>query len=268
MQIIILWEGYEDPVVLEVPEDCDTELFVQLLVAETGRKIDNHFLEFEGQRLALGHPLIYQGVLDGSTIFVKPALSSASSSAKQSTPSQPIHPSVPTNIHPSVHPASHSSSSPVPSSTPSGPPAASGTLSLPVSLVLIPLLSFSFPAGNNRNMTIYDLPANVTPEQLMDFAQPDSQLLKQIQANDTELAAPLTSRDLPKLRMLMMKRFMNRHKEEYTRQQEFMELEKDPMNPELQKRIEEEVKSLSLSFFSLSYFLVFFSSPSSLTAIG
>lgn len=77
----------------------------------------------------------------------------------------------------------------------------------------------------------------------MELSNANPNLLRQVQANDTELGQVLASRDIGALRILMMKRFMDRHKQEFQKQQELLEYERDPMNPEYQKKIEEEVRA-------------------------
>ena len=87
-------------------------------------------------------------------------------------------------------------------------------------------------------------------------------MLGQFKSNDPELGTLLESKDILKLRSLIMKRLpliialfhlliiisnsplrsMERHKEKYTEQMELNALEADPMNPELQKKIEERVR--------------------------
>ena len=205
MQLIVLWEGIEDPIVIFVPDDADLALFAQLLMAETGKRLEAHnLIEFEGQQVTGGHPLVYQGIVDGSTLFVKGA-------PKVSA----------------VHPAS-----PV---RPQQPLAQQSPAPAPVQSVPTP--------QPNRNVTLYDIPADVTPEQLMELSNANPNLLRQVQANDTELGQVLASRDIGALRILMMKRFMDRHKQEFQKQQELLEYERDPMNPEYQKKIEEEVRA-------------------------
>lgn len=209
MQIIVLWEGSEDLIVLEVPEEADINLFAQLLMAEAQRSVENHYFEVEGVRLGGHQPLLYQGVVDGATVFVKRVPNTAISSPAPAAP------------RPVASPAPVTSSIPVPNTT---APSQAATI------------------GSSSNVSLYDLPANITPDQLLLLSQQNPRLLQQIQSNDAELGGVLASQDIVKVRTLMMKRFMNRHKQEYVRQQEMIELERDPMNPELQKKIEEEVR--------------------------
>eukprot|EP00599_Poterioochromonas_sp_BG-1_P011636 CAMPEP_0173156056 /NCGR_PEP_ID=MMETSP1105-20130129/14518_1 /TAXON_ID=2985 /ORGANISM="Ochromonas sp., Strain BG-1" /LENGTH=363 /DNA_ID=CAMNT_0014072689 /DNA_START=25 /DNA_END=1113 /DNA_ORIENTATION=+ len=207
MQIIVLWEGYEDPIVVDVPEDADINLFAQLVMVEARRSVQGHYFEVEGVRLGLNQPLLYQGVVDGSTVFVKKVTD---------VPASPA----PAASRPVASPAPVTTSLP----TPTRPVESQATI------------------GSSSNVSLYDLPANITPDQLLLLSQQNPRLLQQIQSNDEELGGVLASQDIVKVRTLMMKRFMNRHKQEYQRQQDLMELERNPMNPELQKKIEEEIQ--------------------------
>ncbi|RYY83984.1 hypothetical protein EON63_10130 [archaeon] len=67
--------------------------------------------------------------------------------------------------------------------------------------------------------SIYEIPANTPPDQLMSLSRQHPELLQQFLRSDPELGAILQSEDLPKLRMFLMKRFMKGHQEEYTKQQ-------------------------------------------------
>jgi hypothetical protein len=213
MQLIVLWEGIEDPIVVFVPEDSDVSLFAQLVMAETGRRLEkSHVIEFEGQPVVGGHPLIHQGIMDGSTIFIRNNVSTKSSSAAPAVPPSPVVPFSP------VGPVPTQSSIP-PSST----------------------SQQQQPPATNRNVSLYDIPADVTPEQLLELSKANPQLLLQIQNNDPELGQVLASQNIGDLKFFMMKRFMNKHKQKYEKEQEIMEMERDPMNPEYQKKIEEEV---------------------------
>lgn len=217
MQIIVLWEGREDPIVLELPEDADFTLFAQLLMAESGNRLDNsHIIETDNQiqLKPTPQPLIYQGISDGSTLFVK---RSHNNRAQQQQPQQSLP--TPTAAPPVAPPAQQQPPQEQPQQ--------------------------QTPGGGGRQVTLYDIPADVTPEQLLELSRSNPNLLREIQGNDKELGDVLSRGDLVALRVLMMKRFMDRHKQEFQRQQEMMEIERDPMNPELQKKIEEEVKSLS-----------------------
>eukprot|EP01031_Cornospumella_fuschlensis_P024396 gene24396-29492_t len=90
--------------------------------------------------------------------------------------------------------------------------------------------------------SIYEIPANTPPDQLMSLTRQHPELLRQFLQHDPELGSILQSEDLSKLRLFLMKRFMQGHKAEYAKQQDLKALEADPMNPELQKKIEEQIR--------------------------
>ena len=104
-------------------------------------------------------------------------------------------------------------------------------------------LTSSSGINNSSGMSIYNIPADITPESLLSLVQSNPSLLQQFRSNDPDLGAVLATGDLSKVRSLMMKRFMERHKDGYTKQQELAALAADPMNPELQRKIEERVRT-------------------------
>lgn len=95
------------------------------------------------------------------------------------------------------------------------------------------------PAAPRPSM--YDIPANVKPEELLRFCQDNPHVLGQLQHSDPDLTNTIRTNDVTKIRAFMMKRMMQRHKEGYDRQQDMIKLAEDPENPELQRRIEEQV---------------------------
>jgi hypothetical protein len=105
--------------------------------------------------------------------------------------------------------------------------------------------SGSTPAVSSGTVnSIYDIPPNVTPEQLLVIVQANSSILTQLRGVDDKLAEVLTTLDLTKIRTFMMKRALNKHKMEFERQQEFAAYDADPMNPELQAKLEENVSAI------------------------
>ena len=89
--------------------------------------------------------------------------------------------------------------------------------------------------------SLYTLPGNIKPDELMELTKTHPRLLMQFKSHDEELGKLLEAQDLGGTRMLMMRRSMNRHKTKYDEQQDLMALARDPENPELQKKIEEKV---------------------------
>lgn len=201
MQLIFLKDNDDAPVVLEVPDDSDSDLVYQLLAAETGKSLREEYIEFEGRPVQPGHSLLQLGILDGATLFIKPipktanpsttAVSTSSAAAQNSTP-------------------------PVSTTTPGTPSYAS----------------------------VGEIPANVKPEELIAICRANPNIMTQILASDPELGGAIQQQDIPKLRTIMMKRYMERHKQEYERKQELIRMAEDPMNPDVQKKIEEQVRRI------------------------
>lgn len=104
--------------------------------------------------------------------------------------------------------------------------------------------------------SIYDIPANVKPEELLKFCQDNPHVLAQLEHSDRDLANTLKTNDVTKLRAFMMKRMMQRHKEGYDRQQDMIKLAEDPENPELQRRIAEQVFNIQTHIISYSRFII------------
>lgn len=226
MQLIILCSDREDPIVLEVPEDSDVSLVQQLACGEAGLNFAQYYLELDGLPLPLDANLLSVGVFDGSMLLMKTVSQGAAVSSSSSTA-----PSVNSN---NLTPQKRAATSTTSATTPSVPaPQATSSSS-----------------SSNRSVSLYDIPADIKPDDLMALVHQHAHLLKQFQEQDPELAETLVSKDLPKLRALMMKRFMNKHKMIYQQKQDLMALEQDPMNPDLQKKIEEAV---SYQHFSPSF---------------
>jgi hypothetical protein len=95
-------------------------------------------------------------------------------------------------------------------------------------------------------MTLDDIPADVTPEGLLQLMQGNPHLLVHLKSQDPELGGLLEAGDVAPLRMLMMKRFMSRHKQVYARQREMDEIDADPMNEANQRKIEEAIRQANV----------------------
>lgn len=98
-----------------------------------------------------------------------------------------------------------------------------------------------------RKFFLHDIPPNANAETLLSLCDEHEGLLGQLMEVDTELGTALTSKDVPKVRLLLMKRMMSAHKGSFAKQQELNKLHSDPDNPENQRRMmeliqEEEIK--------------------------
>jgi hypothetical protein len=90
-------------------------------------------------------------------------------------------------------------------------------------------------------------PASVAPEHLLDLIRQHPSMLVQYRRLDPELGACLEQNDVGKLRVFIMKRAMSRHKVVYeARQEELALATADPMDPEVQKKIAERVRTAML----------------------
>lgn len=87
----------------------------------------------------------------------------------------------------------------------------------------------------------YNISPNITPEALLQLAQTNGRLLRDLKYSDPEMCTVLETGDVLKVRQLMMHRYMRQHKVVFTRQQEYNEMLRDPDNPDLQKKLEEKV---------------------------
>ncbi len=94
--------------------------------------------------------------------------------------------------------------------------------------------------ARNR-VSIYNLPADIKPEELMSLIQSNPDLLNQFKSVDPDYGEVLASGDVAKVRVFQMKREMNRHKVVYTEKQDEIALAADPNNADLKQRVDERV---------------------------
>lgn len=94
---------------------------------------------------------------------------------------------------------------------------------------------------SQAKISIYDIPGDAKPEELMSLTQAHPHLLQQFINADPDLAAMIQTGDIVKLRTFMMKRLMSNHKVKYERKQEDIAFANNPDDPELQKKMEERV---------------------------
>lgn len=103
-------------------------------------------------------------------------------------------------------------------------------------------LELKLTLKRDRKICIADIPSTATPEELLRYIEQYPYLLIQYKNVDIELGEILESKDIGKLRTIMMKRYMSNHKKHYEHQQEIKKLENDPMNIDNQKKIEEMIR--------------------------
>lgn len=187
--------------VIEVPDDGDLDIFLQVASAETQIPIESLRVDFEGQQVG-GVPLTTKLMSFG-------ICDGASLDISARVQQQQL-----------LHIPSQSQQSSLSSSA----------------------VGQGQPAINPNDVSIYTLPDHIlhSPDQLMALCQQSARLLEQLKSHDPELALHLEARDLTKLRGVMMMRAMKGLSVRYTHQQDMKALEKDPDNPELQKKLEEK----------------------------
>jgi DNA damage-inducible protein 1 len=98
-----------------------------------------------------------------------------------------------------------------------------------------------------RRFHLSDIPPNVTPDDLLKLCGEHDHLLTQISSADPELGAALATRELLKVRTLMMMRAMRQHKSIFAKEQERRELWKDPDNPDNQRKIAEMIQQEAIN---------------------
>jgi DNA damage-inducible protein 1 len=108
---------------------------------------------------------------------------------------------------------------------------------------------------NNANLTVTQvaarvtqssvwntIPKNPTPEALIEFSKSHPHLIDEIAETDLALGNAIRAGDVSKLRTMMMMRHLKSHEQGFKRQQEQMEIERDPDNPEHQRKIAESIR--------------------------
>jgi DNA damage-inducible protein 1 len=94
----------------------------------------------------------------------------------------------------------------------------------------------------NRGYTQQRIDPNITPEALIELARTTPQLLQDISDSDPEYGAAIREADVGKVRTIMMKRILKRHEQGFKRDQEQMQIERDPDNPEHQRKMLEAIR--------------------------
>ena len=87
-----------------------------------------------------------------------------------------------------------------------------------------------------------DVPPNVTPDQLLALVEEHDNLLPQILSADPDLGQVLTSKDVGKVRLLMMQRMMRHHKSVFEKEKERQDIFANPDTAENQAKIAEMLR--------------------------
>jgi hypothetical protein len=80
------------------------------------------------------------------------------------------------------------------------------------------------------------------PEQLIQICSEQPHLLQQFLSQDPDVGNCIASKDIPRLRTIMMTRELNRSKRQFDNSREMDLLESDPNNEEYQKKIAERIR--------------------------
>ena len=91
-----------------------------------------------------------------------------------------------------------------------------------------------------------EIPGDVTPENLLAIVDANPNILAQLKSGDTNLYDALLTKDVSKIRLVLMSRFFNRHKRQYEHAKEIQAIEADPMNEEHQRKIEEAIQNANI----------------------
>eukprot|EP01041_Mallomonas_annulata_P002637 gene2637-5175_t len=86
------------------------------------------------------------------------------------------------------------------------------------------------------------IPSGVSPEQLLEHLTSHRDALLEVQHASPELYNAVIARDIPAIRMIIMRNILSGQVQQYERQQEIIKMEADPMNPEYQRKIAEEIR--------------------------
>ncbi len=93
-----------------------------------------------------------------------------------------------------------------------------------------------------RKLTLEDIPANIKPDELLQFMDTNNHLMDQLRQQDGELYDTLSSRDLSRIRLLLMTRSMNNWSAVYKRNEELQAISANPDSHENQQKIEDTIR--------------------------
>ncbi|KAG7385665.1 cyanamide hydratase [Phytophthora pseudosyringae] len=93
-----------------------------------------------------------------------------------------------------------------------------------------------------RGMKLHEIPANPTPEVLLDIMDKNPQLLAELQQGNPKLAAALQTKSVSDVRMALMQMHMEAASRKFEEQQEIEALERDPYDAGAQAKIAERIR--------------------------
>ncbi len=93
-----------------------------------------------------------------------------------------------------------------------------------------------------RKFHLSDVPPEVKPEELLNLCATHDNLLPQIMSQDPELGEKLATKDIVKVRTLIMQRALRQHKSIFARDQELKKIWDNPDDEQNQKKIAEMIR--------------------------
>jgi DNA damage-inducible protein 1 len=97
-----------------------------------------------------------------------------------------------------------------------------------------------------KRIGIHDLPAAITPEELLRITSENPHLITQFESNDVDMANAIKSNDPKQIRVVMMTRQLAQHKVIFDQREEEAQIFSDPMSEESQRKIEEKIRQQNI----------------------
>ncbi len=83
-----------------------------------------------------------------------------------------------------------------------------------------PIVSNGNPQVTREGMTLYDIPQNASPEMLLEIIEKNPNILLQLEHGNPELKAALSSKDVSKVRVVLIQQQMQAATKKYQEEQE------------------------------------------------
>lgn len=91
-------------------------------------------------------------------------------------------------------------------------------------------------------MKLHEIPANPSPEALLDIMEKNPQLLPELQQVNPNLATALQTKNISDVRMALMQMYMKAASQKFEEQQEIEALERNPLDADAQGKIAERIR--------------------------
>ncbi|KAG1710702.1 hypothetical protein DVH05_013429 [Phytophthora capsici] len=105
-----------------------------------------------------------------------------------------------------------------------------------------PAVPSAATSGARPGMKLHDIPANPTPETLLDIMDKNPQLLAELQQVNPKLATALETKSVSDVRMALMLMHMEAASRKFEEQQEIEALERNPFDADAQAKIAERIR--------------------------